>query len=185
MPSRLTWWRAIGSLSSAGIAIPGNGTPDPLLDRTAITERPSEQSLYEWIITEEKWNLLSWNPFIVVVDYLPTEWAFQQIEGSTVVKPTWAELLEHYESKLRSRRVESANIEAKRRIAINYHPSAGIDRHKEWETRLSGIDLTEKDLERDRLRAVCKNLEERIASATTLEQVEAIEVRSDGVWAKP
>ena len=79
----------------------------------------------------------------------------------------------------------AADDEARRRIAIVYHPDAGYDRSKEWEVRLGGGDMAARDTERVRLVAVCHALEARIAAAATISDLGAIDVDDDAVWAPP
>ena len=102
-------------------------------------------------------------------------------------KPTWQEIVDAVEpSKLAQiplQLIELANSEVTTRIAVNYHPQGGRDRNKEWEVRLSGQDMATKDAERVRLIAVCHALSRSsINAATTIEQLEAIDITSDSVW---
>ena len=73
--------------------------------------------------------------------------------------------------------------EATNRIAIVYHSQAARNRSKEWQVRLSGVDLTEQDIERVRLITVHDMLEVQIKAAETLAILEAIDVESDAIWA--
>lgn len=134
------------------------------------------------IDTQAKWNAYTWNP----PQYLSS---FNTADPNASAKPTWAELVSAHNaanlSDTRRQLVELANAEVTNRIAKNYHPQAHLDRNKEWETRLSGDDMTAKDAERTRLIAVCHTLEASINAATTVTALEAIDVTSDSVWAAP
>ena len=133
-------------------------------------------------VAQVEWDDYEWNP--------PQHWKtakrYSIADADASPKPTSVEMatalgLESL-NKLRRDCLNLANSESTRRIAINYHPDAGNDRHKEWETRLSGLDLATKDTERVRLIAVCHTIEASINAATTTAQLEAIDITSDSVW---
>ena len=133
---------------------------------------------------EERWNAYSWNPPGGLED-IPE---FEAPDPTASEKPTWAELVAINEvavlADLRVRKVYLANTEATRRIAIVYHPDAIRDRNKEWQVRLSGTtDLTIQNAERVRLVTLCHEIEERIAAATTIVELEAIDPTDDSEWA--
>ena len=69
------------------------------------------------------------------------------------------------------------------RIAGLYHPDAARNRNKEWQVRLSGIDLTVQDTERVRLIMVHDDLTTRLTTATTLAELNALDITDDATWA--
>ena len=64
-------------------------------------------------------------------------------------------------------------------IANLYHPDGSRNRNKEWQIRLSGIDLTDKDAQRLRTIKVYDGLKSDIKAATTLAELAEIEGRRD------
>ena len=129
---------------------------------------------------EERWNQTRFNPPSALPD-------LDTLDPNASPKPTWARLVEvdgiASLAGLRDERVYQANAEATRRIAVNYHPMADMDRNKEWQVRFSGDDLTAENAERARLVTVCHNIETRIAAATTEAELNAIDPFADSEWA--
>ena len=131
-------------------------------------------------ITEAEWNNYQWNPPQYMIDQHP------DIDPDASVKPTWQQITDAVAPARLAQdlpqMIKLANSEATRRIAVNYHPQAGIDRNKEWEVRFFGVDLTAQNAERIRLIAVCHALEVRINAAQTIVELDAIDIESDSVW---
>ena len=131
-------------------------------------------------LTQEDWDDYQWNP----PEYMTHEYPDADPDASD--KPTWQQILDASipakQGRISNNLIFTANQEVTRRIALAYHPLAGRARNKEWQVRLSGIDLTAQDAERVRLIAVCHAIEVRINAATTTTQLEAIDIASDSVW---
>ena len=131
-------------------------------------------------LTLDEWNNYQWNP----PEYMTSQYTEADPDASD--KPTWQEITDAVVpaklARMSMHLIEQVNSEVTNRIAVNYHPQAGRDRNKEWEVRLSGADLTHKNTERARLIAVCHAIEVRINAATTIEQLDAIDIESDSVW---
>ena len=102
-------------------------------------------------------------------------------------KPSWDNIVEAWERSqpinLRAEKLRGLDEEATARIARLYHPLANQYPNKEWQVRLSGIDLTVQDTERVRLIMVYDDLAARLTAATTLAELEAIDVTDDAIWA--
>ena len=130
------------------------------------------------MFNEELWALYDW--------LYPPEGIDRLAEEDASAKPSWVKItnaLALVQHRDRSEHlILQANDESTRRIALAYHPLAGRDRNKEWQVRLSEIDLATKDAERVRLIAVCHAIEASINAATTTAQLDAIDITSDSVW---
>ena len=71
------------------------------------------------------------------------------------------------------------------RIAGLYHPDAARDRNKEWQARLSGADLADKDAQRLRIIEAYGGFKTEIEAASTLAELTEIEVRRDAAGLRP
>ena len=104
---------------------------------------------------QARWDAYQWNP----PEGLPE---YRTPDPAASPKPTWAQLVEADGqaalADLRARKVLEANEEATCRIARLYHHNAWPDRSKEWQVRLSGVDITAQDAQRNRLVAACHGI---------------------------
>ena len=73
--------------------------------------------------------------------------------------------------------------QATRRIALVYHPKADRNRDKEWQVRLSGVDLTAEDAQRVRLIGAHDAIKLQLEAALTLEEIEMVDPADDVNWA--
>ena len=71
------------------------------------------------------------------------------------------------------------------RIAGLYHPDAARDRNKEWQARLSGVDLADKDAQRLRIIEAYGGFKAEIEAASTLAELTEIEERRDAAGFGP
>ena len=101
-------------------------------------------------------------------------------------KPTYAGLVAAAQAEhlveLSRNLVTQVNRQCTDRIAEAYHPGAAEDRHREWQVRLSGVNIATQDAERVRLIAVCHAFEVKISAAVTLAEFEAINPDSEALW---
>ena len=120
-----------------------------------------------------------WNP----PEFLPTTPALLQEFGDTDTdasdKPTWQELVAAKDLGLlpraRGNALASLDDVATRRIAGLYHPDGPRDRNKEWQIRLSGVDLADKDAQRLRIIEAYGGFKAEIEAASTLAELTEIE----------
>lgn len=127
------------------------------------------------VFDEARWNAYKWD--------IPV--GFDTVDPEASPKPSWADIVRldslcksHYP---RQTKLSLLYAECTRRIAVNYHPKAADNRNKEWQVRLSGEDMTEKDAERERLRARYQVLKTRVGSMTVT-QLKAFDPADDSLW---
>ena len=131
---------------------------------------------------EARWTAYQWNPPAGLAD----DPEFAVADPNASPKPTWAALVAANAvaslANLRADKLQQANDEATRRIALTYHAGADLNPLKEFQERLSGRDQTANDAERVRLVSVCHALEARIEAATTEAELTAIDPSDDTEW---
>lgn len=130
------------------------------------------------IFTEQDWNKYQWNP--------PQNLGYIHPDPTASPKPTWQELLntsDKYITKVKKDSLcYSLDLEATKRVGLVYHDRADQFPDKEWNVRLSGIDLTSQNAERVRLVSKYHEIKTLINEATTVEQLEAIDISNDASW---
>ena len=136
-----------------------------------------------------QWRLYEWNP----PEFLPITPALLQEFGDTDTdasdKPTWQDLVGAKERGMlvdaRAEYLRLLDEIATARIASLYHPDAARDRNKEWQVRLSGADLADKDVQRLRIIEAYGGFKAEIEAASTLAELTEIEVRRDAAGLRP
>ena len=106
---------------------------------------------------------------------------FVDVFGEDVEKPTWASLQPLMDSEVLLRLIDLTRGECRRRISDAYGASSWED---EMQKRLRGETGEGQDVERDRLRAVCKA---QVAALRTMSHTQrlAYDPSVDTVWAPP
>ena len=162
-------------LSSIGVTLPYGVTPG------------SFPGGIDSEFTEREWAQYQWNPpqgLAHVSEYadvdtgpkVSAKFSWQQImwaDGVAELKETRADCLRQLDG------IGTA------RIAELYHPDAARDRNKEWQVRLSGVDLTAQDAERAQIIEVYRTLKADIERASTLAELTGIKVRRDAAGLGP
>ena len=130
-----------------------------------------------------QWRKYEWNP----PEFMPVEGdSFQDYSDSDInasPKPTWQEIRKAYEVAvprlLREGLTQQLRDECRRRITLAYEVDNTED---EIFLRLRGEYTLEQNAERVRIHAIYKTLKTRIEGGT-LEELEAIDVTDNAVWA--
>ena len=127
--------------------------------------------------SEYSWNLYRWNPLPGLV-HLPE---YAEPDPEAAMKFPWQQLVWADEKgaflDAQSDLLQSLDYIVTSYIANLYHPDGSQDRNKEWQVRLSGIDLTDKDAQRLLTIKVYDGFKSDIEAATTLEEFNGIEER--------
>jgi len=129
-------------------------------------------------ITEAMWGGYSWDG---------SEHGFSNPDSSASPKPNWSKVVEAAGSlwdfyNLRESLLALIRLLTKNAITAAY--GAGDSWQEEIQIRLSNRHTSRQDNERDRLRVRYRAVKAEITAATTIEQLEAIQVRiEDGTWA--
>ena len=131
---------------------------------------------------QSRWDAYQYNP----PEGLAHLSEFAESDSNVHNKLTWDQIIIADSlgelAETRSQYLRQLNEIATARIANLYHPDAAQNRNKEWQVRLSGVSLTVQDTERVRLIAVHDNLAARFTTATTLTDLEAIDLTDDAIW---
>ena len=129
--------------------------------------------------SEYSWYSYQWNPVPGLV-HLPE---YAEPDPEAAMKFSWQQLVWADEKGFfldaRSDRLRSLDYIVTAFIANIYHPDGSQDRNKEWQVRLSGVDLTDKDAQRLLTIKVYDGFKSDIEAATTLAELTEIEERID------
>ena len=150
----MLWENVLHCLTESGWDIPMYLVPDPSTDFTTIPI--NDNIIRNWIVTEQKWNSMSWNPWTVkaitngVAEFIEIPAQSEQSE-----KPEWAQIFIIYPIWLVNRCISSINKEETKRICKAYISDQDVEQTVEQEMlyrlRASTVDLTPKNTERGRL----------------------------------
>ena len=129
--------------------------------------------------SEDSWNVHQWNPPPGLA-HLPE---YAESDPTASMKFPWQQIIWADEkgalSIAQSDCLLSLDYSTTAHIANLYHPDGSWNRNKEWQVRLSGIDLTSKDIERLKIIKVYGGFKIDIEAATTLAELTEIEGRID------
>ena len=129
--------------------------------------------------SEDSWNAYQWNPPLDLV-HLPE---YAEFDPMAAIKFTWQQIIladkEGVFNIAQSDCLRLLDDIVTAYIANLYHPDGSRNRDKEWQVRLSGIDLTDKDAQRLKTIKVYDGFKIDIEAATTLVELTEIEVRID------
>ena len=165
--------RAIGYLVSIGFQLPYGVTPG------------SVPGGLDSEFNEARWLAYGFNPPDGIV-HLP-EFSVPDPEASGKFswrQIVWADGMGEIE-EARAGFLSQLDREATSRIAGLYHPDGARDRNKEWQVRLSGADLVDKDAQRLRIIEAYGGFKAEIEAAATLTELTEIEVRRDAAGLGP
>ena len=155
--------RAINHLISLGFRLPYDVMPG------------SAPGALDSEFDEARWLAYQWNPpeglahlaeFSELDPDASTKFSWRQI--------VWADGLAEIE-EARADFLRQLDEIATARIAGLYHPDAAGDRNKEWQVRLSGADLADKDVQRLRIIEAYGGFKAEIEAASTLAELTEIE----------
>ena len=159
--------RAVNHLTSLGFRLPFAVTP----------------GLFPGGIDSEfdiiRWRDRVWNP-PEELSHLP-EYSQSDTEASKKFswrQIVWADGVAELEDSRRGY-LESLDSVATIKIARLYHPDAPDNRNKEWQVRLSGVDLTNEDTQRVQIVKTYRKFKTDIEAASTIVELTEIKVRID------
>ena len=126
---------------------------------------------------EERWLRYTYNP-LPGTSHLPE---YNLVDTEASPKPTWQGIIEADAlaelAETRGQRLVMLDQIATARIANLYHPDAAQNRNKEWQARLSGVDLANEDTQRVLIITAYRGFKIEIEAATSPEELTEIEVR--------